>query len=356
LRSARIKPSPLKALAVGSSPCHGARMERFGRAFASAALAHAIVLAAVSRLSVSMPPASKLREVEVSIEPSPFSVAPPSQSSLAGREMTGTEAIGDSTETAERSAPPYGSRAGITGVRPSPAAPEASASARGDSWSLTGLVPGAIDAWLPQADGVGLAANIARYGTIPNEPPGSAPRSAEGPPPGAAPVSSTGGLREGLHAHDVELGLAATGPIVGAAEQATRESRAPVDGFALFRADFDAGGKIQNVRVLDASSESEAWREVASAIAEALRSKPVHVPPGSRGVIVTLRVESAWLNADGSLPGGPAVCVLGLPCDPNPRRKRIVIGPGVIAGDLIPTTKDVASRQVHARIVGETVF
>jgi hypothetical protein len=171
-----------------------------------------------------------------------------------------------------------------------------------------------------------------------------------------APVSSTGGLREALAAHDRELGLGVGGPVVGVAEAATRSSRAPVRGFAVFEVRFDASGGVRGVSVVDANGERDSWSDVARGMAAALRAKPLRLPSGANGVAVTVRVDSDWLNPDGSRPGAPAVCVPPIPCDSDPKRKRIVITPLMISGNVVPTGPDVPTRQVHARIESERVF
>jgi hypothetical protein len=174
--------------------------------------------------------------------------------------------------------------------------------------------------------------------------------------PAPAPVSTTGGLREGLAAHDRELGLGPGGPVVGVAESATRASVAPVEGFALFEVRFDETGAVHDVRVVDAKNEASSWADVASGIAAGLKATHVHVPSGAHGVSVKVRVESAWLYADGSRPGPIAVCVPPVPCNPDPKVKRVIITPLMIAGNIVPDAPVAPSRHVHARIVDEQAY
>jgi hypothetical protein len=174
--------------------------------------------------------------------------------------------------------------------------------------------------------------------------------------PGPAPASTTGGLREGLAAHDHELGLGPGGPVVGVAESATRASVAPIEGFALFEVRFDETGAVHDVHVVDAKSERDSWTDVASGIAAGLKATRIRVPNGARGVSVKVRVESAWLNADGSRPQAMAVCVPPVPCSPDPKVRRIVITPLTIAGNIVPDAPVAPSRHVHARIVEERAY
>jgi hypothetical protein len=186
------------------------------------------------------------------------------------------------------------------------------------------------------------------------------PASSDETPPAPATVSTTGGLREGLAARDHELGLGPGGPVVGAAESATRASAAPVEGFALFEVRFDEAGAIHDVRVVDAKNERGSWASVAGGIAAGLASTHIRVPSGARGYAVKVRVESAWLYADGSRPGPIAVCVWPAPCNPDPKVKRIVVTPTPLmiaaGGNIVPDAPVAPSRQVHARIVEEHAY
>jgi hypothetical protein len=158
---------------------------------------------------------------------------------------------------------------------------------------------------------------------------------------------------EALHAHDVALGLGSGGPVLGVAEDATSASRAPVNGFAILIATFGPTGVVADVRVVDANGDRTAWDDVASQIAEAMRSKHVRVPRGAKGVEVTVRIDSRWENHDGSDPDPYKVCIAGLPCKASPNRRVIMVSPALISGPIDPTSAAPPQRVIHARVVSE---
>lgn len=114
-----------------------------------------------------------------------------------------------------------------------------------------------------------------------------APRAAAEAPTG---VSKTGGLAEGLDAHDASIGLGRGGPVVSALEVAAASSEAP-DGSATFDVAIDASGHI-SVALLSASAAAGAWTKVGAAAGASLDPKQVRIPPGARGWHVVAMVEA----------------------------------------------------------------
>lgn len=107
------------------------------------------------------------------------------------------------------------------------------------------------------------------------------------PPTG---VSRTGGLVEGLDAHDASIGLGRGGPVVSALEVAAASSEAP-DGSATFDVAIDASGRV-SVALLSASAAAGAWTKVGAAAGASLDPKRVRIPPGARGWHVVAMVEA----------------------------------------------------------------
>jgi hypothetical protein len=112
--------------------------------------------------------------------------------------------------------------------------------------------------------------------------------------PGAARaptgVSKTGGLAEGLDAHDASIGLGRGGPVVSALEVAAASSEAP-DGSATFDVTIDAGGRV-SVALLGASASAGAWSKVGAAVRASLDPSRLRIPPGAGGWHVVATVEA----------------------------------------------------------------
>ncbi|HEY4015325.1 MAG TPA: hypothetical protein VGM06_18400 [Polyangiaceae bacterium] len=104
-------------------------------------------------------------------------------------------------------------------------------------------------------------------------------------------VSTTGGLVEGLDAHDVEVGLGRGGPVITALENAAASEAAPFEGAATFDFAIQSDGHV-SMAVLDATSSLEDWNKVGEATRKALDPKAVRIPPGARGWHVVVRVEA----------------------------------------------------------------
>ncbi len=114
----------------------------------------------------------------------------------------------------------------------------------------------------------------------------------------APPVSTTGGLQEGLEAHDRELGLGPSGRVLSALRAAAHATVAPEVGVARFNVTVNRTGTV-DVTVAAASGEVERWKEVAVRVANDLRSAPPRIPPPREGL--KLVVE---LIAEETLPNG----------------------------------------------------
>ncbi len=112
-----------------------------------------------------------------------------------------------------------------------------------------------------------------------------------------ATASATGGLAEGLAAHDVEVGMGRGGPVLAAAEMAARSSDAPLDGGAT----FDVAVRPDSVvaRVVSADNDAAGWARVAESLGHALDPKKVRLPEGGRGWHVVVRVDATMRLADG---------------------------------------------------------
>jgi hypothetical protein len=113
----------------------------------------------------------------------------------------------------------------------------------------------------------------------------------------APPASTTGGLQEGLEAHDRALGLGPSGPVLGALYRAAHGDVAPQTGVALFHVTVLSSGTVE-VSLTGASDQTAAWTQVATRAAEALRKTPPHIPSSRAGVsmVVEITAEEVFPN------------------------------------------------------------
>jgi hypothetical protein len=102
---------------------------------------------------------------------------------------------------------------------------------------------------------------------------------------------SVGALNEGLEARDRAHGLARGGVVASAAHTAAL-SQGPTRGHATFVVEADAGGRVRSVRTAGVNGDRALWERVARALMAALGAKRLRVPPGARGLRVTVLVES----------------------------------------------------------------
>jgi hypothetical protein len=124
-----------------------------------------------------------------------------------------------------------------------------------------------------------------------------AARAPESPRPGQ---STTGGLAEGLAAHDFAVGLSRSGPLLAYVEEAAHESIAPDEGYALFDIGVDASGRV-SVALLDASSDRGGWSDVGRDVERAVDVKRVRLPEGA-GWRAVIRVDAAIVYPNGVSP------------------------------------------------------
>ena len=109
--------------------------------------------------------------------------------------------------------------------------------------------------------------------------------------------SRTGGVAEGLAAHDVELGMGRGGAILSAAEAAARSSDAPLDGDATFDVSVRSG--VVTARVVGADGDAGAWARVAESLERSVDPARMRVPALERGWHVVVRVDAKVQLADG---------------------------------------------------------
>jgi hypothetical protein len=115
---------------------------------------------------------------------------------------------------------------------------------------------------------------------------------------GTAPASSTGGLAEELDAKDRELGLGPAGAMLSAAHEAAGASTAPASGTAAFSITHYRNGETE-VDLLRASTHFSGWRNVAEALAAAIKRKPPRLKEGTAGLRTVVEI-----NAEERLPNG----------------------------------------------------
>jgi hypothetical protein len=144
------------------------------------------------------------------------------------------------------------------------------------------------------------AARIDLHGAVtpdmvapPHDPAARDPRDGSKP----ATASATGGLAEGLAAHDLEVGMGRGGPVLAAAEAAARSSDAPLDGGAT----FDVAVRPDSVvaRVVSADHDAAGWARVADSLGHSLDPKKMRLPEGGRGWHVVVHVDATMRLADG---------------------------------------------------------
>jgi len=123
-------------------------------------------------------------------------------------------------------------------------------------------------------------------------------------PPAPRTASSTGGVQEALDAHDRRIGLGFGGPVASAVHAAASTvNNAPQTGQATFEAIIDRHGRAQSVSVLSVNGDLSAWQNVADHVLRILRARSIRVPPGARGLAVTLRVVARYQLPSGAVPG-----------------------------------------------------
>ncbi|HEY6081726.1 MAG TPA: hypothetical protein VIW29_23080 [Polyangiaceae bacterium] len=137
----------------------------------------------------------------------------------------------------------------------------------------------------------------ARLGQAESPAPPKRKKRARAPVAHAPPVSTSGGLLEGLEAHDRELGLGPSGPVIGALYRAAHNPIAPQTGFARFEITVLKSGSVE-VSLAGASGQAEAWASVGKLASEAIRQSPPRIPEPRTGtrMVVTIRAEQVFPN------------------------------------------------------------
>jgi len=282
---------------------------------------HAIVLGLVlARQLPREPTPQPTLELSIAIdegpEPAPSSVADAPRTSETFRALPDARrgVAGERARAAGRPAPtsPEGASTGDL---------EASGPAPGAEWSPSWTAPPHID--------LGLDGGLMWQAVL------QADRRADPTTTDTDP----GKLRDALDEGDRALGLGGGGTVVRAVHDAALAVAAIRDGSASIEVTTDAAGRVLAVHAFDVTSDEATWNEVARAIAGALLGRNVRVPPGARGVAVTVRVEVAVRTASGASSGRPVA----------PVANSDGVGLGFDVSDMGSRPRSV----VHARVLGE---
>ena len=109
-------------------------------------------------------------------------------------------------------------------------------------------------------------------------------------------------------ARDMDLGLAPGNQYVAMTRDRVRSSLVPMNGHALLEFWTDNKGIVARIRVVNPSSDSRAWNDVAKALEEDARSTPpLKIPSNADGFIVTLDVTSVLRTLSGETPSPGAI-------------------------------------------------
>src|SRR6188768_2490925 len=117
----------------------------------------------------------------------------------------------------------------------------------------------------------------------------------------APPVSTTGGLQEGLEAHDRAVGMGTSGPVVSALYHAAHSDLAPIEGVARFRVTLLETGAVEVV-LSEASGDFTAWRAVAANAEDALRRAPPHIPKPRKAARIVVEITAKEIFPNGLQP------------------------------------------------------
>jgi hypothetical protein len=116
--------------------------------------------------------------------------------------------------------------------------------------------------------------------------------------PAPAPArQSPGALLEGLAAADAARGLARSSPAAHSAFQAARLA-GPAHGIGVFDILTNERGVVLSVTLVNAGADQERWQRVGEELQGLLRERPLRVPPGAKGLLARLRIESGDLAID----------------------------------------------------------
>jgi hypothetical protein len=238
--------------------------------------------------AVSVPAATVATEVEVLIEP-PSRAIPPETAAAAAEDQAPVAVA--RAETSRGSPLEATSGASATG----PAAPSAEPAGDG-AWSFNPGAPpagsGALAGLaLDRAIGSGVGETIAQD---------------------RAKDDATKHAFHSFTAREYELGLVPGSAWVGMTRDAIRRGRTPLRGSAVLEFTTDAKGLVASVRVLDATSDRDAWDEVATALVAQARTATITVPSGANGMAVTMQIRNKVLTPEGhEVPEGSGSTILG---------------------------------------------
>jgi hypothetical protein len=115
--------------------------------------------------------------------------------------------------------------------------------------------------------------------------------------PGAPKPSRTGGVQEGLEAHDRKLGLGPRGRVISAFHRAAHAGVGPELGTASFLVTVLKTGEVQ-ISVGASSGETDKWRAVAARAADDLKKSLPRIPSSREGVrlVIDLVAEETYPN------------------------------------------------------------
>lgn len=99
-------------------------------------------------------------------------------------------------------------------------------------------------------------------------------------------------VRAALDEHDRALGLGTDSALVAAIRHAALGSRVPLKSSAILWATAAADGSVVDAEATNASSDAEAWNEMAAAVVRAMKGTRVRAALGARGARLSFRVES----------------------------------------------------------------
>lgn len=297
----------------------------FAGTLAAAALLHAGLILAASRLPAFELASPGHAQQEVSIE----LLAPPRAAPLPAPTVAHTTAARaePAQKVASYVAPRAAPRTAITPPQASAGLPEAPGP--GELPAPATGEPGPA----PQHPvNLGLGGDI--YWMMHNRHPkrrDRRPRRHAGP-------RTAGALAEGLEARDRAHGHFRGGVVASAARDVANRV-GPQRGHATFVVETGPHGHVRTVRLVGASASLELWNKVARGLRAALEHRAaLRVPPGARGLRVSVLVQARVQMPSGASPGG-SVRFKGA-------------GLGFDVSDIGATPK----RVVYARITSEAVL
>lgn len=277
----------------------GRRRERDSFALVLALLLHGLVLVAVRAwgtgpagvVARAVPLARVADEVELDV--SEGSLGEDSAPTTPAERAPGVGAVAEAAGPAAKPTP--AKRAAPKRAEPVETSPEAVALAE-PAPAPDATATGESEHQGPIDLGLGPDGWQRWVGVLPSEPVARSTEPRGRPVVRAPPVSSTGGLQEGLEAHDRKLGIGPAGRVASALFDAAHASDAPETGTALFNVTVLRTGGVE---VSLGESTDRRWQAVAEHAAEALRKAPPRIPPPREGYRLTLRI-----TAEETMPNG----------------------------------------------------